>query len=469
MTPSRDNRNTLPLIAVLVAAAAGACSPSDIVGEGELPVGTSDPEETQTRNGALRAYRGGLIVFRNAVGGWDWPFIWTSGLLSDELQTMGSFGIFAVDERMDRRVLPAYVDGLSEDQITFGYAGYKKSYVLLQSARAKARVGAWLLRSFAPEESPALAAHLDAVEAYADLYLADLYCSGIPLSTVDPGGSTLAPGSTTAEVYQRAMELFDGALQAAGDSARILNFARVGKGRALLALGRHAEAAQAVAAVPDGYEYALQYDASPTGTGGSTARDNAHFGYSLGGHGAGSSDSPGMSDHEGQNGLNWITSGDPRVVPVTTSTDYDGNPRFLPEWLSTEGGGSIVIASWREARLIEAEAALQAGDAAGWLSRLNALRQTGIAPAMADTTDPGTDDARVDLMFRERGFWLFLTGHRQGDLRRLIRQYGRDPSSIYPVGIHPRGGSYGSDVTAPIPAAERENNPLFGGCHDRGA
>src|SRR5581483_874628 len=105
------------------------------------------------------------------------------------------------------------------------------------------------------------------------------------------------------------------------------------------------------------------------------------------------------------------------------------------------------MASGVEARLIEAEAALAAGDAS-WLTILNRLRTDGTFttaphpgdPTVTDTTwgpgvgavlfpnglpglrpltDPGTPAARVDLLFAERAAWLFLTGHRLGDMRRL--------------------------------------------------
>jgi hypothetical protein len=76
-------------------------------------------------------------------------------------------------------------------------------------------------------------------------------------------------------------------------------------------------------------------------------------------------------------------------------------------------------------------------------------------------------DARVDLLFRERAFWLFITGHRQGDLRRLIRQYHRRQENVYPTGLYAGGlSAYGNDVTAPIPPNERVN-PLFTGCINR--
>src|SRR4029077_4895560 len=128
-----------------------------------------------------------------------------------------------------------------------------------------------------------------------------------------------------------------------------------------------------------------------------------------------------------------------------------------------------VLADGIEARLIEAEAALQGHDPLTWLATLNHLRQTAwptIQPAVAgpldSLSDPGSDTARVSLTFRERAFWLFLTGHRQGDLRRLVSQYGRAPNTVYPTGVYPGGpGHYGSDVTVPIPAEERTYNSLF--------
>jgi hypothetical protein len=99
---------------------------------------------------------------------------------------------------------------------------------------------------------------------------------------------------------------------------------------------------------------------------------------------------------------------------------------------------------------------------------------------LAPLADPGVslsgsaaDSARVALTFQERAAWLFMTGHRQGDLRRQLRQYPqywRGQSALYPSGpylLRANGGAqYGADVTAPIPSAEFLN-PLFHGCRDR--
>ena len=126
------------------------------------------------------------------------------------------------------------------------------------------------------------------------------------------------------------------------------------------------------------------------------------------------------------------------------------------------------LATGIEARLIEAEAALKAGDATTWLAKLNEARATGLGGTLAPLADPGTDAARVDLLFRERAFWMYFTSHRIGDLRRLVRQYGRGPETVWPTGNYFKGGVYGTDQNLP-PAQAEKNNPGYTGCADRAA
>ena len=76
-------------------------------------------------------------------------------------------------------------------------------------------------------------------------------------------------------------------------------------------------------------------------------------------------------------------------------------------------------------------------------------------------TDPGTATGRVDLHFRERAFWFYLTAHRLGDLRRLVRQYGRAIESVYPTGAyHKQGLTRGTQATLRVPQVE-QNNPNY--------
>jgi hypothetical protein len=128
---------------------------------------------------------------------------------------------------------------------------------------------------------------------------------------------------------------------------------------------------------------------------------------------------------------------------------------------------AVNIVSGLDARLIEAEAALNANDLAAMTNILNALRaappalSASLTPAaMATLPVPATKDAAVSLFFREKAFWTFGRGQRFGDLRRLVRQYGRTQSQVYPMGTFFRSSTpYGSDMVLEIPIAE-SNNPL---------
>ena len=135
----------------------------------------------------------------------------------------------------------------------------------------------------------------------------------------------------------------------------------------------------------------------------------------------------------------------------------------------------LPVSSGIDARLIEAEAQLQAANYTGMVATLNALRAA--APKIGNyqptamtalTTTPATKDAAATLFFREKGFWTFGRGQRLGDLRRLIRQYGRTEDNVFPKGVYFKGGVYGSDVNMPVPDAEKVN-PQFTGCIDRKA
>jgi hypothetical protein len=133
-----------------------------------------------------------------------------------------------------------------------------------------------------------------------------------------------------------------------------------------------------------------------------------------------------------------------------------------------------VIASGTEARLIEAEALLRTGNVAGFIeaeallrtgnvagfiAALNALRATIGLPALVD---PGNQVAREDLLFAERANWLYATGTRLGDVRRLINQYGRSEATVLPTGPFHKGGSYGTDANLPVPLSAR--GPSYSGC-----
>jgi len=491
---TKSGAATLLAIAITAGCVLASCSPERLVGNVPLPPDVPDPAQTHTPAGAVEAYRGALLLFRTAVGGDQYSMVPVSGLLTDELLN-GGLGFpggssVAVRVDVDSRFLPEY-SGTGTDNITA--PPVSGTYGLLQKARGQSHESRGALIAYPPAGSADLQGHLAAIEAYSDVYLADLFCSGIPLSTLDFGKDfTYQPGSSTAQVYQKAVALFDSALTLAVDSERVMNLARVGKGRALLALGNYADAAAAVASVPDGFQYALLFNQALSPGDTTNAFANRSFAYLDFDPHSGNAFMVTMVDREGGNGLPFISSNDPRSAWVNGGTNYYGRPRIFPAKHDTTGNSPLVIASGVEARLIQAEAALKSGSGS-WLTTLNTLRTDGTFDTRPDTldssktdtlwhagsggvaglrplSDPGEANAQVDLLFSERGFWLFLTGTRQGDLRRLIRQYGRQANQVYPTGPYPGAyNTYGTDVNAPISGAERISNPLYTGCAGRGA
>lgn len=286
------------------------------------------------------------------------------------------------------------------------------------------------------------------VVGFAENQAAEAFCSGIPFSNGSGATPEFGDPLTTTQAFTQAAASFDSALANAPDTLRFKYAAMVGKGRALLNLKQYAAAAAAVATVPTNFTYSVTHSL--------TTSDNANWSlnnnikrYVVG-------------NRDGGNGLNFATAADPRLPTQAGGNDFEGKPGFVAQ-LKYARSSPTVIASGVEARLITAEAQLDAtpADTTTWLRTLNTLRATASLPALAD---PGTPNGRVDLLFRERAFWMFGTGHRQGDLRRLIRQYGRPPETVFPTGVFPKGGNYGTDVALPIPASERTNPKYTSAC-----
>ncbi len=429
----------------------------DLVSNEQLPLDVLDPSSIKNESGALGLYRGTLNQFSFAYSAnqsqepsYDGrSFVRLTGLLTDELtkikKPLESFPNNSSD----------YVDArlLSGANATDDFL-----YNAFHLIRANSRQARMFLRKYSTTLSTDLVAHLFTIEGIAELVLADLYCSGIPLSTVDfEENFTLTRGFRTEEVYQHALSLFDSADSYIRDSVQIRQLTVLSRARVLLALGRIAEARDAVVGIPTDFTYHLVYS--------SVAKKYLPDGVVV----------DRISDLEGANGLPFRTANDPRLS-MPALHDF---------------AAPFTLATGIDARLMEAEASLVTGEES-WLSKLNQLRTTctetatcptpappgeaGVAnlPPLTDPSpgasmsDTAARSARLDLIFSERAYWLFLTGRRQGDLRRLIRTYHRKPYTVYPIGPY-LAAVYGSDVNLPVPMSERSLNPKYKGCFDRDA
>lgn len=429
------------VLAVVLAFSAGACGDLLEVNDPDIV----SPGDLSGETGAAVRYAGAIGDFRLAyVNDFFGSVVIASGLLSDELYHSGTFpGFRAVDLR---NVTPA-TQFLADN------------FQAQQRARAALEGTAGFLQELAAAsgQPDPRADELLALAGFTYVGLAELYCSGVPISTAtETGELVLGEPQTTAALLQTAVQRFDAALGTA--DPQLANLARVGKARAQLDLADFSGAAATTAAVPDAFAYLLTFAIS--------SGDNQFYNLNT------LLRRVSVADREGGNGLDFRTAGDPRV-PVTQEPmpGFDQNTpsyQLLAYAITGDALGretSFPLASGIEARLIEAEAALQAGNAAGAFVILNQLRA---GAGLAALLDPGTAEGRTDVLFRERAFWLYATGHRLGDLRRLVRQYGRAASSVFPVGTHISGMAYGTDVNLPVPV-EEENNPNFNGCLNRDA
>ncbi len=380
------------------------------------------PNALNTPTGALTREAGAITTFSTA---YSFATL-MGGMIGDEFTDIES--VTANSE--DGRTLPDAAT--TSDRYPYGQ---------LSAARVNALAAITALQRYNPTP-PSLIGELFALLGTTETALAENMCAGVRLSTVADGAPVEGTPLTGPELLQRALADFDSAAAYAGDSARIAAFARVGHGRVLLDMARFSDAATAVAGVPTAFTYQTTYSVAAN-----QLNELASF-FAF--------PAAAVSDREGQNGLDFVSANDPRVPITSMGIGGDG---ITPDYVLTNYVNNlavpITVASGVEARLIEAEAALAAHDAVTWLADLNALRadaaETGVS-GLAPLVDPVTDTGRVSLTFRERAFWLFATDHRQGDLRRLIRQYGRGAETVFPTGPYKggQGGTYGPDITFPV-------------------
>lgn len=450
-------KNIVCMMALSVAMT--ACSLDGIVKVDDPEVGSNVPRDL------LKSHKGAMGVYHSAIKNLSQSYSSLSlhtGLITDELREISTSSFASPRTSIDNRFLAADKFGHRELALP--------AYVQLNAARNSAIQSRHLLRTYSDSTAIPLIAHAYIIEAYSVMLMAEALCSGFPMSEVEfEGDITLSNGISTTEAFYKAVSLFDSALTIPHDSVNFVNLARTGKGRALLNLGRFDSAALAVTDVPAGFAYNLTYTEA-------TAPNSAlkeSFWTSTVGTSPVAND-VGVGNFEGINGLEWISSSpltqDPRV-PLTTR-EVDNILVFdtpIRQNKFPTGNAIVPLARTLDARLIEVEAVFQAGGTT-WLNLLNSLRSTVGLPELAD---PGTHEARVDLIFRERAFWNFLLGQRHGDLRRLVRQYGREPHNTFPTGTyHNIKGTFilfGDAMVFTPDLNEYQNNFRFQSCEDYNA
>jgi hypothetical protein len=446
------------------------------------------PPETNTAAAVPALVNG---AFRQFVGGY-------SGLGDDAFVSMGVLGdefyygdSFTTRNAADKRILQQPSLGNISDT---PFSRLQQARMLAH--RAYAAVGTFESQL---DDPTGLRSELRTTEGFVYVTLSEGWCGAVPFSNVpdagdiDPSKIEYGDPLSTNAMNTQAISLFNEAISLDGST-----LAKMGKARALLNLGQYAQAAAAVAGIPTTYVFHIEHstNSSTENNGIASLFDNGRYGISNLEGGTNTSGTALRPDNNVSltnataEGLNYRSAQDPRLPYVVTGSCFTSSIVCYRNNNMPDFDSDLPLASGVEARLIEAEAALQAGDAATMLAKLNALRasvgslmpllypsqrqvfptpSTG-SPTLAPLTDPavpGTSSdvqfaARRDLLFRERAFWLYSTGHRLGDLRRLVRNYGLPQTSVFPTGPFFRGGgTFGSDVAYPVPFNEDVNNPKY--------
>ncbi|MEO7513750.1 MAG: hypothetical protein ABIZ91_18575 [Gemmatimonadaceae bacterium] len=441
-------------LAVFLAGAVACSSVTDSLLEATDP-DLINPTDVASADGAVALYNGGIQRFTAITAGAESTWLF-GGLLADE---WSSSSTFVQNDETDQRAIQ---DNNSQ---------VNNMLRRLYRARTSATQAIKSLKTYAPTDRARIG-EMYFARGFAELQLASDFCNGIPLSDGTEVEIVFGQPQPVAAVFTTAVASLDSAIATAnGTSANevlVNRAARVAKARAQLGLNQIAQAATSVAGIPTSFAY--QHTFTET-----TTRNTI---WSLGLSALRYS----VADSVEGNGRNIVVANaipfgsakDPRVPVIDTRKAGQDGQTFTRTTSIFAQLGAVDVVNGIDARMIEAEAALKAGNVAQWLSIHNALRAAppalgAVQPAaMAPLTDPGTDAARINLHFREKAFWTFGRGQRLGDLRRLIRQYGRTAANTFPSGVHYKGGNYGTDVNLPITQSE-QNNPNFTQCLDRNA
>ena len=438
-----------------------------------LKVNDPDVARPEALNGvaALPTLRAGAIgnfgvAYNGGVS--DVAQVHASALLSDEFINTETF---PTRIEIDQRAISLTNTSLANNGNTGG-----GTYFDINRARASADQAVDAYKQFAQTAADSAGfPEVLALSGFTYVLFAENYCGAVPISRQEADGSfTFGAPEATNTLLDSAISKFNQALAVRSTgagaplTAAFLNLASVGKGRALLDKGDYANAAAAVTAVPTTFQY--NYLHSET----STRQNNGTWGFTQ------SVGRFGEADAEAGIGLPFASDGnlksatgpkDPRVADSLarrgssgSAKGFDGATDQMVQAKMPLRSSPITVADGVEARLIEAEAALNSGNAAGALTILNALRSANLRGYAAGSLPPltlqATQAGQVDQLFKERAYWLYLTSHRLGDMRRLIRQYGRAVNTVFPNGAYFKGGTYGTDVNLPVPQQE-QNNPNY--------
>jgi len=316
-------------------------------------------------------------------------------------------------------------------------------YRPLQTARFTAEDAIQSITAFPDAEvtnKPQLLAEANLLLGYGRILLGEGFCSA---------AEDLGPELFPQDFFARAESSFTEAMaqaQVAGATA-IGTAARLGRARARLDLARlpgqavdlakYGAAETDAALIATGFTYNVPYNAAAFYSQNNIVqRNRLSLLYGV--------------------APSYRNLGDPRV-PVTKGPL--GADAVDTVWLADKYASlntPIPLATWREARLIIAEAELAAGNLTAAIAKLDTLRgRAGVGlPPYSGAIDADSVQA---YLITERSRELFLEGHHFWDINRFNLPLNPPAGTPYPV----KGGTYADLRCLPLPDIERLNNPNF--------
>jgi hypothetical protein len=361
-----------------------------------------------------------------------------------------NFSALLSDEFLSTETFPTRID-IDRRSALASNTSVMNSFRDIQRARASIELASRRWEQNLPQ-SPGRGILL-AYAAFADVILAENWCSGVPTSTFsETGAMVYGTQQSTTDLLHSAVAKFDSAIAvglALGESGTTdVITSRIGKARALLDLDDIVSAAATAAQVPT--DYFIGMGPSPVENNGVYHFQNVERRWTV-------------SENEGGNGLFYRSDDDPRIKFTALGPGFDGTTPVFAQQIYLTPDYATGLAQGVEARLIQAEAALRVGDLANFTVQINMER---VSYNLSPIPTPENGAAARQVLFKERAYSLWLTSHRLGDLRRLVRQYDQSQSAVFPTGDYPKGGSYGTDVNFPIPV-DPVFNPSGMVCFDR--
>ncbi len=469
------SRDAAIAMAVALVGLGAGCRPNDVLSV-PAPTGVLPASAYASQSGAEQIEANGAAYLAQGFSQYFYGALEWSGLLADEFYWR-DFTYAGGDAGVDARQSEG-IHGFLEPA--------DNSIKVLMSGHLTLSNAVGLLEQYEPTAGKAKIGLAFALLGYTELLAAEDFCAGLPLDHENAAGVVYGMPLTTDSLLGVAEAHFDSAAAYANGDATVVPLAAVGLARAQLDRGKFTTAANGLGVVPTSFVYSANLPSDHSyGLEGSNLYD-----WEVQLEGCGEFN---VANNKGQNGLNYVAAADPRLVFNTTLIKTcDGQYALAADsvfYYPAKFGNpstAVPLATGAEARLIEAEVALHAGQVATWAADLNALRAAapatylqlagGVPPLTTDSTTAASATEQVDVMFRERAFWLFGMGMRLGDMRRLIRQYGRDQGTVFPTGPYPFGSlatlpspmpSYGTDVSLTLPTAAgglSDPNPNYKGC-----